>query len=104
MIFLNYNILLMPFITGWHLIREIFGFVFLLLSLEEKLISSRKQVVISRRSFSLGCGSSHHKGPGAQVEVDIGLDRSHIAPSHCLRQLTLARVGGPPSAAARGGS
>ena len=97
---LVYTNVLMPFITGW----QIFGLVLLLLSLQQKLISSRKQVVICRRRLSLRRGSSHHQRPRAQVEVDIWLHRSGLAPSDGLRQFTLSSVGGPPTEAAPGGS
>ena len=97
-------IVLMPLITGRPFTRKIFGLVLLLLCLEEKLISSRKQVVISRGRLSLRRGSSHHQGTRAEVEVDIWLSWSHLATSDGLRQFTPSRAGGPPTAAAAGGS
>ena len=68
------------------------------------MIACWKQVIISRRRLGLWGGSSGHQGPRAEVEVDIWLHRSGLAPSHGLRQFTLSGVGGPPIAAAMGGS
>ena len=68
------------------------------------MISSRKQVVISRGRLGLRGGSSHHQGTRAEVEVDIWLSWSHLATSDGLRQFTPSRAGGPPTAAAAGGS